>query len=86
MRLPFEPPQSPEEMQRRGREFQQLPPSERWRILFATIAKGFEEIAKSPDREKIERWLDEQEEEGNRRQRELFRRFGKLVDGEGDNR
>ena len=74
MELPYRFPDPREEARRRAEEFRQLTPTQRWTELAALMAFGWETIASSPNRQKIEQLMSEQEAEGQRIQKELFRR------------
>ena len=77
MDLPYRFPDPREEAASRGREFQQLTSTQRWTELAALMALGFKMVASSPNRDAIEKRMEEQEAEAQRIQRELLRRYGR---------
>ena len=76
MDLPLKFPDHHEEARKRAEEFQRLSPDERWREIAALMAFGLAMVRSSPQREAIERRMDEQEQEWRRVQKELFARHG----------
>jgi hypothetical protein len=76
MDLPLKFPDRHEEARKRAAEFQRLSPDERWREIAALMAFGLAMVRSSPQREAIERQMDEQEQEWRRVQKELFARYG----------
>ena len=76
MDIPLKFPDPMEEARKRAAEFQRLSPDERWREIAALMAFGLAMDRSSPQREAIERRVDEQEQEWRRVQKELFARYG----------
>jgi hypothetical protein len=76
MDLPLKFPDRMEEARKRAEEFQRLSPDDRWREIAALMAFGLAMVRSSPQREAIERRMDEQEQEWRRVQKELFARHG----------
>jgi hypothetical protein len=77
MNLPYRFPDPQEEARRRAQEFQQLSSSQRWQELAAVMAFGWKMVAMSPQRQAIERRMEEQEAEAQRIQKELFQRYAR---------
>ena len=76
MDLPLKFPDRHEEARKRAAESQRLSPDDRWREIAALMAFGLAMVRSSPQREAIERRMDEQEQEWRRVQKELFARYG----------
>jgi hypothetical protein len=76
MELPLKFPDPMEEARKRAKEFQRLSPDDRWREIAALMAFGLSMARSSPQREAIERRMDEQEREWQRVQKELFAQYG----------
>lgn len=76
MDLPLKFPDRMEEARKRAEEFQRLSPDDRWREIAALMAFGLAMVRSSPQREAIERRMDEQEQAWRRVQKELFARHG----------
>lgn len=76
MDLPWRFPDPQEEARKRAAEFQRLTPDERLRAIAAAVDFGWAMIKASPQREAIERRMEEEELEWRRIQRELFARHG----------
>jgi hypothetical protein len=74
--LPLEFPDPMEEAARRAREFQRLSPEERWREMAALMAFGWAMVRSSPQRDVIEKRMQEQELQWRKIQKELFARHG----------
>jgi hypothetical protein len=77
MELPYHFPDPLEEAARRAREFQRLPPDERWRQIAVLMELGLTMARSSPRRHWVEARLEEQENEWRRIQQELFRHHGR---------
>jgi hypothetical protein len=77
MELPYHFPDPLEEAARRAREFQQLPPDERWRQVAGMMELALTMVRMSPRRAWVEKRLEEQETEWRRIQQELFTRHGR---------
>jgi hypothetical protein len=76
MKPPFQYPEPHDEQYISTEEFQKLSSSERFSAIAAVIEGGWKRLAELPNREEIERYMDEQETEWQRIQSDLFRRFG----------
>jgi len=77
MNLPFRFPDPQDEARKRAEEFQCLPPDERLRELMDTIDTGLVLIRMSPNREVIDRLMEQREQEWQNIQQELFRRYAR---------
>jgi hypothetical protein len=76
MSVPLQFPDPREEVRRRSLEFQRLTPEDRWHEIVGLMAFGWAMIRSSPEREAIEKRMDEQEREWQRIQQRLFALYG----------
>jgi hypothetical protein len=70
-------PDPAEVARQRAAEFQRLDAEARWREIAALMAFGWATVRSSPDREAIEKRMEEQEKQWQQFQRELFASHGK---------
>lgn len=72
--MPF-PPGFPEPPRYTAQEFQRLTPDERIKEIGRIFELGMAMIRSSPDREAIEKRIDEEKEQWKQIQREIFARY-----------